>query len=165
MPKKYLLVFLVSFLILIIPALYFIDKAYFLCPIEYEKGIIIRRDSRGDGDFDVQRMGKRRHEGIDLCAQIGAEVRAASFAWVKEAEFHQRLGNYVELRHPGDLTTIYGHLQQVLVKPKRLIPQGKVIGYVGKTGNASHSKILPHLHFEIRRNNTPVNPLEWIEGK
>ena len=163
--KKFLFAFLITFLIFIIIAVYFIDKTYFLCPIEYKKGIIIRRDDIGSGDFAAQRAGDRRHEGIDLYAPVGIEVRAARFARVAEVRFHKRLGNYVELRHSGNLVTIYGHLQRILVGPNQWVAQGKIIGCVGKTGNASHPRILPHLHFEVRRDNIAINPQEWLEAK
>lgn len=161
--KKFLFGFLIIFLLFIIPTLHFIDKTYFLCPIKYNKGIVIRYDDRGSGDFGAPRAGRRRHEGIDLYAQTGTEVRAVRFARVAEAEFHKRLGNYVELQHSGDLVTIYGHLNRILVSPGQWIAQGKIIGYVGKTGNADHPGILPHLHFEIRENGIAVNPGGWLE--
>lgn len=161
--KKILFVFLIIFLIFIIPTLHFIDKVYFLCPIEYKRYIIIRRDELGSGEFEARRAGGRKHEGIDLYAQIGTEVRAALFGRVAEAGYHKNLGNYAELRHPDKLTSIYGHLQGILVKPGQWVAQGEVIGRVGKSGNAGHPNILPHLHFEVRRNNVPINPLKWLE--
>ena len=165
MIKKFLFIFLIVFLIFIIATLYFIDKRYFLCPIEYKKDIIIRTDEMGEGHFGARRSGGRRHRGIDLYAQIGTEIRTVSFARVTEVGFHKRLGNYVELRHPGNLVTIYGHLHRILVREGQWVAQGKVIGYVGKTGNANHPKILPHLHFVIMRDNIPIDPLEWLEAK
>lgn len=165
MPKKFFLAFLVAFLIFIIPVLYFSDKIYFLCPIEYKKDIIIRKDDLGSGEFAAPRAGGRRHEGLDLYASIGTEVRAARFARVAEIGFHKRLGNYVELSHAGNLVTIYGHLQRILVRPRQWVAQGKIIGYVGKTGNANHPRVLPHVHFEVRREDIPINPQEWLEVK
>jgi len=163
--KKFLFIFLIAFLIFIIIALHFIDKRYFLCPIDYKKEIVIRNDDKGAGDFGALRAGGRRHKGIDLHAQIGTEVRAVRFAQVTEVGFRERLGNYVELSHPGNLVTIHGHLHRILVRAGQWVAQGKIIGYVGKTGNAKHPMILPHLHFEIRRDNIPINPLEWLEDR
>jgi murein DD-endopeptidase MepM/ murein hydrolase activator NlpD len=165
MPKNFLFIFLVAFLIFIIPALYFVDKDYFVCPIEYEDDIIIRNDEMGKGVFGAPRSGGRRHKGIDLYAQVGTEIKAVRFAQVKEVGFHNKLGNFIYLRHPGNLITVYGHLQRFLVKAGQLVTQGEIIGYVGKTGNAKHPKILPHVHFEIRIDNTPVDPLEWLKER
>ena len=165
MTRRSLLIFLVIFIISIIFILHFIDKRFFLSPIEYRQGIIIRQDELGEGDFGARRRGGRRHNGIDLFAPVETEVRAVSFSWVTEAEFHKKLGNYVELRHPGNIVTIYGHLSRIRVKSGHWIQQGEIIGYVGKTGNADHPKILPHLHFEIRESGIPVNPLPYLEER
>ncbi len=163
--NRFLLFFLITFLIFIILTLYFIDKVYFICPIEYKRDIIIREDDKGSGDFGVSRARGRRHEGIDLYAQIGTDVRAVRFSRVAEIGFHKNLGNYIELDHPGNLVTIYGHLQRILVRSGQWVAQGEIIGYTGKTGNASHPKILPHLHFEIRKNDMPIDPREWLERR
>jgi len=163
MAKKYLFAFLVVFLIFIIFNLYFIDKVYFLCPIEYKKNIIIRNDDYGKGDFGASRSGGRKHKGIDLYAQVGTDIKAVRFGRIKETGFHKGLGNYVELQHKGDLVTIYGHLQRVLVQEGQWVAQGKIIGKTGKTGNANHPRMLPHLHFEIRKDGMPIDPLGLLE--
>ncbi len=163
--KKILFIFFIAFSIYVIPKLYFIDKVYFLCPIEYKNSVLIRNDKLGKGTFGESRLGGRRHTGVDLYAQIGAPVRAACSGRVLEAGFHNKLGNYIELIHFSNLTTVYGHLQEGLVQPGQLIAQGEVIGYAGKTGNASYSEMLPHLHFKLEKNHVAVDPLPWIEGR
>jgi murein DD-endopeptidase MepM/ murein hydrolase activator NlpD len=160
---RFLLVFLFLFLFFVIPAIYFIDKRYLLCPIVYERGLIIRNDSLGEGHFGASRSGNRSHRGIDLYASVGTEVKAVKFGRVLEAGYHKGLGNYVELAHLGNLTSVYGHLSSFSVKPGQLVAQGKIIGFVGKTGNAVNSAIEPHLHFEIKMDNIPINPQEWLE--
>ena len=165
MLKKSLIVFFIIFLIIIIPTLYSLDKQYFLCPIEYKNYIVIRKDERGSGEFAASRIRGYRHQGIDLYAEIGTAVKAARLGKVEEVGFHKNLGNYVQLRHFGNLVTIYAHLSKILVKPGQWVKQGMIIGLVGKTGNANHPKILPHLHFEIRQDNIPMNPNEWLEIK
>ena len=72
-------------------------------------------------------------------------------------------GNYVIIRHPGNISTLYGHLLEVYVKKNNLVRQGEVIGSVGKTGNANYADIQPHLHFEVRKNGIPQDPLEYLE--
>ncbi|MBU1871399.1 MAG: M23 family metallopeptidase [Candidatus Omnitrophica bacterium] len=165
MPKRFLLIFLITFLIFIIGALSFIDKAYFLCPIDYKTRIIIRNDKFGNGDFAVRRSGGRRHAGIDLLAPVGREIKAVRLGKVNEARFHKNLGNYVELHHNGGLVTIYGHLSRLLVKEGQWVPQGSVIGLVGKSGNANNSKMEAHLHFELRKDNNSINPLGLLEKR
>ncbi len=141
-----------------------LDKVYFLCPIEYKQDtIIIRHDSYGSGDFMAERSGPRKHNGIDLQAKIGEPVFAVRGGKVTEARFHRGMGNYVELSHPGGHTTIYGHLSKIEARQGQAVRQGDKIGEVGKTGNANHRNIMPHLHFEIRKKNVPLDPMEFLE--
>ncbi len=141
-----------------------LDTVYFLCPVEYRQDtIIIRHDSYGSGDFMAERSGSRKHNGIDLQAKIGEPVYAVRGGKVIEARFHRGMGNYVELSHPSGHTTIYGHLSKIAAQEGRVVRQGDKIGEVGKTGNANHRSIIPHLHFEIRRGNAPLDPMEFLE--
>jgi murein DD-endopeptidase MepM/ murein hydrolase activator NlpD len=157
--KKFLFFFLLIFIAYFIYEIYFLDKFYFLSPIEYKNRIVIRKDNLGDGYFGAKRKGNRRHTGIDLLAEIGTPVRAPRSGRVKDTVFRRGLGNYVEIQHSKNLKTVYGHLQKVFVYKGQKLRQGQIIGLVGKTGNASYRGILPHLHFEVRKKNKPVNPL------
>ena len=74
------------------------------------------------------------------------------------------MGNYVIINHPGNYSTLYGHLSRCSVKNNQRVRQGSVIGYVGKTGNASHKKIKPHVHFEVRKNGKHIDPLSVLTG-
>ncbi len=160
---------LILFLLLIILplylifSLYFLDKRYFLCPIQYMGEIIIRNDSRGDGLFGAERNGRRIHEGIDLFAPIGTPVLASRSGRVASARKNHGMGNYVVIRHPGNIITIYGHLSRIFVNKNQFVRQGQLIGSVGKTGNANYRNIQPHLHFEVRKNGIPQDPLEYLE--
>lgn len=159
-----LICFLSLFPYYLIRELSCLDKAYFLCPVEYKQDtIIIRHDSYGSGYFMAERSGSRRHNGIDLQARIGASVFAVRGGKVIEARFQRGMGNYVELSHPGGHTTIYGHLSKIAAREGQAVRQGDKIGEVGKTGNANHRSIIPHLHFEIRRGNVPLDPMEFLE--
>jgi len=73
------------------------------------------------------------------------------------------MGNFIIIRHPGNIITMYGHLFRIYVNKNAFVRQGEVIGSVGKTGNANYRDIQPHLHFEIRKNGVPQDPLEYIE--
>jgi murein DD-endopeptidase MepM/ murein hydrolase activator NlpD len=161
---KKILVFLLIFLpVYLLASLYFLDKSYFICPIEYKSDILIRRDSRGDGFFAAERSGNRLHNGIDLFAEIGTPVMASRSGIVVAAKQSRGMGNYVIIRHPGNIVTIYSHLSRIYVARNNLVRQGEVIGAVGKTGNANYRAILPHLHFEVRRGGIPEDPLQYLE--
>jgi murein DD-endopeptidase MepM/ murein hydrolase activator NlpD len=167
--RKWFIFLLTFLLVYIILSLYFLDKVYFLCPIEYKREILIRCDLRGNGFFAADRGGNKIHEGIDLLVQIGTPVLASRSGRVIVSRIiankGQRIGsgNYVVLLHPGNITTVYGHLLEVCVKKNDLVRQGQMIGRVGKTGNANYPDIQPHLHFEVRKNGIPQDPLEYLQ--
>ena len=161
--KKILLFLLFIMPIYLSVSLYFLDKNYFLCPIEYKRDIVIRSDSMGDGFFGAKRRGNRMHNGIDFQTEIGAPVFASRSGRVIEAGNQHGLGNYIEIIHAGGLRTIYGHLLEIYVKQNALVRQGQIIGCVGKTGNAKYPDVQPHLHFEVRKDGIPQDPSEYLE--
>jgi murein DD-endopeptidase MepM/ murein hydrolase activator NlpD len=161
--KKILLFLLLVLPVLLFISLYFLDKSYFLCPIEYKGDIIIRNDSRGNGFFAAERNGRRVHEGIDLFAEINKPVMAARSGMVIAATKSRGMGNYIIVRHSGNIMTIYGHLSKVYVHRYEFVRQGEVIGSVGRTGNANYLDIQPHLHFEVRKGGIPQDPLEYLQ--
>jgi len=90
----------------------------------------------------------RRHEGTDYSAAYGTPVLAAGDGTVAKAGRAGGYGNLIELRHANGITTRYGHLSAILVRPGARVTQGQVIGRVGATGLATAS----HLHYEFRVN-------------
>ena len=158
--------FLLIILILICSAVFFslagMDKQYFICPIEYKNDIIVRNDNRGDGLFASARSGRRIHKGLDLLADVGTVVCAAKSGKVVSATENKGMGKYIIIRHRNNIITIYGHLCNIFVRKDDYVRQGQVIGSVGKTGNARAVDMLPHLHFEIRKDGVPQDPLEYI---
>lgn len=103
--------------------------------------------------------GSRMHDGIDIGAAEGTPVRAAASGEVVYSD--QRLTGYGKLiiiRHDNDLFTAYGHNQRNLVNKGDRVKAGDIIARVGHTGRASG----PHLHFEVRRGTTPVDPLAYL---
>lgn len=160
--KKILLIFSVIVLASAFIGLSWLDKQYFICPIEYKNDILIRNDNRGDGLFASSRSGRRMHKGIDLLADVGEAVLAAKSGKVISATRNRGMGKYVIIRHADKCITIYGHLSEILVRKNDRVRQGQVIGRVGKTGNARPADMLPHLHFEIRKNGVPQDPLGYI---
>jgi murein DD-endopeptidase MepM/ murein hydrolase activator NlpD len=77
---------------------------------------------------------------------------------VVEVGDHRGLGRFVEIEHRGKLHSLYAHLSSVTVDVGKRVRQGDVIGAVGKTGNAKHRWITPHLHLEVAKEGALVNP-------
>ena len=100
----------------------------------------------------------RFHAGIDLGGRTGTSVVAAAEGRVSEAGWAGGHGRSIQVRHPGGLTTVYSHLKRVLVREGQTVRQGETIGLMGSTGRSTG----PHLHFEVRRGNVPVDPLELL---
>lgn len=98
------------------------------------------------------------HSGIDIDAPYGTPVRAAGDGDVMSASLGSGYGREVVLDHGHDLRTIYGHLSAIAVLPGQHVTRGQVIGYVGQSGRATG----PHLHYEVRVHNVPVNPHKYL---
>jgi len=160
--KKILFISLILLSVSILLGLVSLDKRYFICPIAYKDDILVRSDYRGDGLFASSRSGRRMHKGLDLLADLGTPVLAAKAGRVVSATQNRGMGKYVIIRHKENVITIYGHLSEIAVQKNDYVRQGQVIGQVGKTGNAKFSGIQPHLHFEIRKDGVPEDPLKYI---
>lgn len=122
----------------------------------------IRNDAYGDGHFGAKRKNKRIHKGLDLAAEIRSSVIASKSGWAKTYYFPGGYGNLVVINHPGRWQTRYGHLYKATIKKFQWVRQGDIIGLVGKTGNANSRGITPHLHFEIRYEDKPLDPAIFL---
>jgi murein DD-endopeptidase MepM/ murein hydrolase activator NlpD len=100
----------------------------------------------------------RMHEGIDIGAGTGTPIHAAASGTVIYAGWEEGYGNLVVIDHGGNLATAYGHQSQIAVSNGQQVGQGETIGYVGCTGHCTG----PHLHFEVRINGAPVDPLGYL---
>jgi len=98
------------------------------------------------------------HSGIDIDAPYGTPVRAAADWQVTGTIMGAGYGRQIELNHGHDLLTLYGHLSAMAVVPGQHVTRGQVIGYVGQSGRATG----PHLHYEVRVHNVPVNPHKYL---
>jgi murein DD-endopeptidase MepM/ murein hydrolase activator NlpD len=99
------------------------------------------------------------HNAVDISSAVGQAVRAPADGIVAKAEWANGYGNVIYLVHPySGYSTRYGHLSTYAVKPGQHVKRGDVLGYVGSTGRSTG----PHLHYEVRLNNNPVNPLAYI---
>jgi murein DD-endopeptidase MepM/ murein hydrolase activator NlpD len=103
---------------------------------------------------------RRMHRGIDLKLQIGDTVYAAFTGKVRIRSFERRgYGNYLVIRHPNGLETVYGHLSQSLVDVNDIVQAGSAIALGGNTGRSTGS----HLHFETRFLGQALNPSDLID--
>ncbi|MPT47616.1 MAG: M23 family metallopeptidase [Sphingobium sp.] len=96
----------------------------------------------------------RLHAGTDYAAPTGTPIYAVSDGRVAFAGRHGGHGNYVKLSHNGNLATGYAHMSRIAVQSGQAVRRGQVIGYVGSTGLSTG----PHLHYEVYRNGSPINP-------
>ncbi len=160
--KKILLIILILAAVCIFIGLASLDKQYFICPVKYKSDIVIRHDNYGNGLFASDRSGNRIHKGTDMLAKVGTPVLAAKSGRVLAATQNRGMGKYVIIQHKHNIISIYGHLSEISVRKHDYVSQGGVIGKVGKTGNAAYRAMLPHLHFEIRKNGVPQDPLQYI---
>lgn len=167
---KRILFWVTLLLVVLIPSSFFIykesfywDKSDFIIPVQYIGEIPIRSDIFGDGKFGAKRKNNRLHNGIDILVPYRAPVRAVKGGLAIAGEEKRGMGKYVVIKHKRGLTTVYGHLSDIYIKSTQMVRQGDVIGAVGKSGNASHKAIKPHLHFEIRKNGKPLNPKYFLK--
>ena len=100
----------------------------------------------------------RMHEGIDIGVGYGTPIHAAAGGTVIYCGWEEGYGNFVVIDHGGNLATAYGHQSSIAVTCGQQVSQGDVIGYVGCTGHCFG----PHLHFEVRVNGNPVDPLGYL---
>ena len=100
------------------------------------------------------------HTGVDISSEYGTVVRATADGVVIGAEEHVGYGNLVVLDHGFGVTTFYGHLSGFNVTPGQRVTRGDVIGYVGVSGRSTG----PHVHYEVRINGAPVNPMRYLRS-
>ncbi len=101
------------------------------------------------------------HRAIDISTSPGQPVKATADGVVLRARRNGRLGNSVDLSHGHGVVTRYGHLASYDVEPGQRVRRGEVIGFVGNTGRTTGF----HLHYEVRVEGQPVNPLAYILDK
>jgi len=96
----------------------------------------------------------RQHSGIDLANDIGTKIRASRAGRVVYTGWYSGYGNTVVIEHDQGYTTLYGHLNEAIVREGQYVQGGQVIAYMGNTGNSTGS----HLHFEVQKNGVAINP-------
>lgn len=102
--------------------------------------------------------GGQFHKGLDISNRVGTPIVAPAEGTVIMAGRDGAYGNSVEIDHGGGIITKYAHMQRAMVQPGQWVRRGEVIGHVGMTGRTTG----PHLHYEVRLNGAPVNPMRYI---
>ncbi len=100
------------------------------------------------------------HTGVDVVADYGAPVHVTADGMVVTAETHSGYGRVVVVDHGFGLTTWYAHLSAYSVVPGTRLKRGEVIGFTGISGRSTG----PHVHYEVRMNNAPVNPWRYMKS-
>lgn len=98
------------------------------------------------------------HKGIDIATNLGNPVVATADGVVVETKNDRIGGKTILISHGGGISTLFYHLDKILVRPGQKVKRGEIIGLVGKTGKA----LGPHLHYEVQVNGKSVNPLLYI---
>lgn len=118
-----------------------------------ESGMGGRRNPFGGRGFEY-------HEGQDIDASYGTPVMVAAGGTVTIAGRQRGYGNVIYVDHGAGLSTRYGHLSEIDVKIGETVTRGQTIGLVGSTGRSTG----PHLHYEVRIKNQPVDPRQYLPG-
>ncbi|HHZ13553.1 MAG: peptidoglycan DD-metalloendopeptidase family protein [Caldicoprobacterales bacterium] len=122
-------------------------------------GISMSWPTRGRITSRFGRRWGRMHKGLDIANDRGTPIYAARSGTVCYSGYNGGYGNLVRIDHGSGIETYYAHLSSRSVKKGQKVKKGQLIGYMGNTGNSTG----PHLHFEVRINGTPKNPLNYLK--
>ncbi len=100
-----------------------------------------------------------KHLGVDLAATMNTPVLASADGEVIKVDFNDRQGHFLILAHENGYTTYYAHLAKIAVAEGSVVEQGSEIAMLGNSGLSTG----PHVHFEIRKDNEPLDPLQYIQ--
>ena len=106
----------------------------------------------------------RNHNGLDIISSngtvLGKPIVAADSGTVILSKYYSGYGNCIMIDHGNGYVTLYGHLSSISVSVGQTVSQGATIGAVGSTGNSTG----PHLHFEVLKNGTRIDPEQFFSG-
>lgn len=126
-------------------------------PIVATTGILLT-PSRGSISSTFGMRWGKMHEGLDIAASMGDPIYAALDGTVSFSGWETGYGYIIKLQHENGLITLYGHCSKLEVSVGQNVKKGDQIGLVGSTGNSTG----PHLHFEVRVNGVPQNPVAFL---
>lgn len=143
------------------------DEIYYNEKGEQVEGFLLGRpvrDARISSHFTKRRFHPilkryRAHLGVDYAAGRGTPILAAGSGRVIFAGFNRGYGNVTKIQHENGYMTVYAHQKSFKVRKGARVKKGQVIGYVGSTGLSTG----PHLHFELRKDGVPINPLRVVQ--
>lgn len=132
------------------------EKAPFATPVHasfrFTSGYGYRRDPKTGG--------RRMHKGTDFAAPTGTDIFATADGVVTQAGWHSGYGKLVKIKHAFGIETYYAHTSKILVKVGQRVSRGDHIADMGSTGRSTGT----HLHYEVRVNGKPVNPMTYIKA-
>ena len=102
---------------------------------------------------------EKEHDGIDIACSLNAKVLSSQKGIIVFSDEIQSFGNTVIIAHPNQYFSLYAHLNKSVVSSKNYVEKGQLIGYAGQSGNTDG----PHLHFEIWKNDTIIDPRNLIK--
>ena len=101
---------------------------------------------------------RKMHYGMDFSAKTGTEIYSTGDGVVSKVKRSKRgYGNYVKINHGFGYETLYAHMSKYIVKKGQKVKRGEVIGFVGNSGIST----APHLHYEVRKDNKKINPVNF----
>ena len=129
--------------------------------VKPRKGVLIW-PTKGTLTSSFGKRNGRKHEGIDIAAPKGTPIYSAAEGEVVFSGWGPTgYGKMVIIKHQHHLTTVYAHNSKILVKKGVRVKQGQKISLMGSTGRSTG----PHLHFEVRNNTEPKNPIKYLPTK
>lgn len=110
---------------------------------------------------DPFNSSEKRHQGIDIAAPEEDNIKASANGKVILSAYNGNYGNCIIINHNNGITTLYAHASSLIAKEGQTVKKGDVIAKVGSTGRSTG----PHLHFEVRINGTPEDPIKYLDKK
>lgn len=115
---------------------------------------IVKEDKNASSNAPAEKDQMQFHKGLDIAVAYGSPVKCAAAGKIIFAGVKGGYGNCVIVEHGNGLATLYGHLSEILVEANDRVKVGQIIAKSGNTGRSTG----PHLHYEVHKNNQPINP-------